>query len=177
MLLFPDDLLPQSTGDRDEDFMREAILEAKLAWEEDEVPVGAVLVDELKGEIVARSHNRREASQRSTDHAELNVIEALSRERGSWRLEHTVLYVTLEPCVMCSGAILQARIPKLVYGASDPKAGACESLYTLLSDERLNHRCELKRGVHEAQCSELLSRYFKAKRAWKKQQKQATLTD
>ena len=162
MLVFPDDLLPPLTGNVDEDMMREAFLEAKLAWEKDEVPIGAVI--SLDGRVIARGHNTREASCRPTDHAEINVIESASKELKSWRLEHTTLYVTLEPCIMCAGAILQARIPRVVWAAPDPKAGACESLYQLLQDGRLNHRCEVHMGVHHSHSSGLLKAFFLQKR-------------
>jgi tRNA(adenine34) deaminase len=162
MLVFPDDLLPPLTGDVDEDMMREAFLEAKLAWEKDEVPIGAIIT--LGGEVIARGHNTRETSCRPTDHAEINAIENAAKVLGAWRLEQTTLYVTLEPCIMCAGAILQSRIPRVVWAASDPKAGACESLYELLKDGRLNHRCEVHSGVHQDQSSELLKSFFRQKR-------------
>jgi tRNA(adenine34) deaminase len=162
MLVFPDDLLPPLTGNADEDMMREAFLEAKCAWQKDEVPIGAVIA--LEGRVIARGHNTREASRRPTDHAEINVIESASKQLEAWRLEHTTLYVTLEPCVMCAGAILQSRIPRVVWAAPDPKAGACESLYQLLQDGRLNHRCEVHSGVYQARSSGLLKAFFRQKR-------------
>jgi tRNA(adenine34) deaminase len=162
MLQFPDDLLPPQSGETDFDMMREAVLEAKKAWELDEVPIGAVLVKD--GDIIARAHNTREKTKRPTDHAEIKVIEDAASQIEAWRLEGVTLYVTLEPCPMCAGAILQARIPRVVWGASDPKAGACETLYQLLNDARLNHSCEVLSGIHGEQCGALLSRYFKGKR-------------
>ena len=166
MLSTPDDLLPPEGGTEDEKFMREALLEAFKAWEMDEVPVGAVVVKD--GQIIARSHNTREASRRPTDHAELNAIEQASGALNTWRLEGARLYVTLEPCVMCAGAILHARIPEVIWGADDPKAGACVSLFQILQDHRLNHRCETRRGILGEACSEILKRYFREKRESKK---------
>ena len=166
MLSTPDDLLPPEGGTEDEMFMREAWLEAIKAWQMDEVPVGAVVVK--AGKIIARSHNQRESSRRPTDHAELNVIELAAQALNTWRLEGTRLYVTLEPCIMCAGAIIHARIPEVIWGADDPKAGACISLYQLLQDSRLNHRCETRRGVLGEACSEILKRYFRHKRLIKK---------
>lgn len=163
MLPPPLDLLPPVGPDDDSNYMREALLEALEAWKKDEVPVGAVMVH--GGEIIARSHNTREATQDPTDHAEITAIRRAAEVLGSWRLEETTLYVTLEPCIMCSGAILQARIPRVVWGASDPKGGGACSLYELLEDERLNHRCDTLGEVHREACSSILTRYFRAKRA------------
>jgi tRNA(adenine34) deaminase len=175
MLSTPDDLLPPEGGSEDEIFMREALLEAFKAWQMDEVPVGAVLVKD--GVVIARSHNTRETSRRPTDHAELNVIEYAARLLDNWRLEGTRLYVTLEPCVMCAGAIIHARIPEVIWGADDPKAGACVSLYNLLQDERLNHRCSVRNGVLGEACSDVLKRYFKQKRTTQKAKNERSLPD
>jgi tRNA(adenine34) deaminase len=166
MLSTPDDLLPPKGGTEDEKFMREALLEAFKAWQKDEVPVGAVIVKD--GQIVARAHNTRETTQLPTDHAELNAIQMAAGQLGNWRLEGTRLYVTLEPCVMCAGAIVHARIPEVIWGADDPKAGACKSLFQLLQDERLNHRCEIRSGILGEACSLILKRYFQGKRELKK---------
>lgn len=147
-----------------EHFMQIALEEARAAFDEKEVPVGAVIVHE--GHIVARAHNQREQLKDPTAHAEMIAITQAAESLGSWRLEGCALYVTLEPCPMCAGAILQARIPTVVYGATDPKAGAVDSLYQLLGDERLNHRVtNLVRGVLADRCGQILSEFFQAQRA------------
>ncbi|HPM80304.1 MAG TPA: tRNA adenosine(34) deaminase TadA [Candidatus Anammoximicrobium sp.] len=145
-----------------EHFMRRAIQEAQQARLEDEVPIGAVIVH--RGRLIASAHNQREQLRDPTAHAEMIAITQAAAALGSWRLEDCTLYVTLEPCTMCAGAIVLARIPLLVYGAADPKAGAVHSLYQLLSDPRLNHRAEVVAGVSAAACGELLSDFFQAKR-------------
>ena len=129
----------------DEFFMRAALLEAQAAEAEGEVPVGAVIT--LEGRVIAAAHNQREQLNDPTAHAEMIAITQAAAELQSWRLEGCDLFVTLEPCPMCAGAILQARIRRVVYGATDPKAGAAQSLYHLLNDFRLNHRCETIGGV------------------------------
>jgi tRNA(adenine34) deaminase len=139
-------------------FMAEALDEARKAGELMEVPVGAVIV--YRGEVISRAHNLREAEYDSTAHAEILAIRQACRVLGRWRLEDATLYVTLEPCLMCAGAILSARIPRLVYGASDPKAGAVVSLYRVLEDRRLNHQVEVVAGVLEEECSRILSSFF-----------------
>lgn len=146
----------------DEYFMREAIQEARYAEREDEVPVGAIIV--CRGEIIARAHNQREQLKDPTAHAEMIAITQATASMASWRLEECVLYVTLEPCVMCAGAILQARVSRVVYGAFDPKAGAVDTLFSLLNDSRLNHVCETKGGVLAKECAEMLSEFFQRKR-------------
>lgn len=143
-------------------FMREALQEAEYALREDEVPIGAVIVHQ--GRIIARAHNQREQLKDPTAHAEMLAITQAAASLGSWRLEETVLYVTLEPCPMCAGAILQARIPIVVYGAADAKAGAVDTLYTLLNDPRLNHRCNVFSGILGESCGKVLSRFFQEKR-------------
>ncbi|MGO2082586.1 tRNA adenosine(34) deaminase TadA [Vagococcus sp.] len=153
-------------------YMREAILEAKKAATIAEVPIGAVIV--FEGNIIGRGHNVRELSQDATTHAEILAIKAANRSLKSWRLEGAALFVTLEPCPMCSGAILNSRIPQVYYGAKDPKAGACDSLYHLLDDERLNHRCEVESGVLEEETATLLTDFFKELRAKKKLMKKKT---
>ena len=145
-----------------EHFMRLALQEAEQALAEDEVPIGAVIVH--GGRVIASAHNQRERLRDPTAHAELIAITQAAASLNSWRLEDCTLYVTLEPCPMCAGAIVLARIPRLVYGAADPKAGAVQSLYQLLSDSRLNHRAELVPGVLVDSCGELLSRFFQDKR-------------
>ncbi len=147
----------------DQHYMQMALAEAQQAFEEDEVPVGAVIVH--GGRVIAAAHNQREALRDPTAHAEMIAITQAAESLGSWRLEDCTLVVTLEPCPMCAGAILQARIPRVVYGAQDPKAGAVHSLYQLLNDARLNHRCEVVSGVLASQCSEILTRFFRQQRA------------
>jgi tRNA(adenine34) deaminase len=143
-------------------FMRIALEEAEQALRENEVPVGAVIVHE--GRLIARAHNQREQLRDPTAHAEMIAITQASESRQSWRLDGCTLYVTLEPCPMCAGAILQARIPTVVYGAADPKAGAVDTLFRLLDDPRLNHRVESVAGVLAASCGEILSRFFQEQR-------------
>lgn len=149
-------------GLTDEALVRLAIEEARKAVRLEEVPVGAVVA---KGEeILARAHNRRESDQDPTAHAEILALREASRRLGTWRLEGCVLAVTLEPCPMCAGAIVNARISKLVYGCSDPKAGACYSLYNIVQDPRLNHEVEVVDGVLERDCAFLLSDFFSSRR-------------
>jgi tRNA(adenine34) deaminase len=143
-------------------YMRQALGEARQALLEEEVPVGAVIV---RGEqVIASAHNQREQLKDPTAHAEMVAITQAAAAVGGWRLEECTLYVTLEPCIMCSGAILQARLPLVVFGATDPKAGAVDSLFHLLSDPRLNHRCQVIPGVLAAECGEILTRFFQAQR-------------
>ena len=144
-------------------FMRLALNEAEAALAENEVPVGAVIAHD--GRVIAAAHNLRETLRDPTAHAEMIAITQAAESLGSWRLEGCTLYVTLEPCPMCAGAILQARIPTVVYGATDPKAGAVQSLYQLLSDLRLNHRCEVVPGVLGDACGTILTRFFQQQRA------------
>lgn len=142
--------------------MLRALAEAALAVDENEVPVGAVIVRDER--IIASAHNQREQLRDPTAHAEMIAITQAAEALGSWRLINCTLYVTLEPCPMCAGAILQARIPRVVYGAGDSKAGAIDSLYQLLSDGRLNHRAETVRGVLATECSDMLTRFFQLQR-------------
>jgi tRNA(adenine34) deaminase len=146
----------------DEAAMNLALEEARKAEGENEVPVGAVVV--VDGEVVARDHNRREQHQDPSAHAELLAMRSAAKELGSWRLTRATLYVSLEPCPMCAGAAVAARLERLVFGAFDPKAGACGSLYNLCSDPRLNHEVELVSGVSAAESGEILKRYFLNKR-------------
>jgi len=143
--------------------MRLAIEEAEAALAEDEVPIGAVIVS-LDGGVVGRAHNQREQLLDPTAHAEMIAITQAAQALRSWRLENTILYVTLEPCPMCAGAIVQARMPFVVYGTADPKAGACHTLYQITSDARLNHRARVVGGVLDERCAALLSDFFAAKR-------------
>ncbi|MEQ6857173.1 tRNA adenosine(34) deaminase TadA [Lysinibacillus capsici] len=159
--------------DADRLFMKQALEEAQQAALLGEVPIGAVLVYE--GKIIARAHNLRETTQNATTHAELLVIQEACKKIGSWRLEDTTLYVTLEPCPMCAGAILQSRVPRVVYGARDQKAGCVDSLYRLLNDERFNHECDVTEGILAEECGQVLTDFFKALRDRKKAEKKARL--
>lgn len=152
-------------------FMKQALEEAKKAAVLGEVPIGAILV--YNGEIIARAHNLRETTQNATTHAELEVIQEACKKIGSWRLENTTLYVTLEPCPMCAGAILQSRVPRVVYGARDLKAGCVDSLYHLLNDARFNHECEVTEGILAEECGQILTDFFRALRERKKAEKKA----
>ncbi|WP_442482839.1 tRNA adenosine(34) deaminase TadA [Aeoliella sp. SH292] len=158
MTLDPLELQPRI----DQQFMRGALREAELAATEGEVPVGAVVVHD--GSIIAAAHNQRETLHDPTAHAEMIALTQAAAALGSWRLSGCTLYVTLEPCPMCAGAIVNARVPRVVYGATDPKAGAVESLYTLLADPRLNHASAVTRGVLEQECGDLLRHFFRARR-------------
>ena len=144
-------------------YMKMALADARQAAEEDEVPIGAVILHGQR--VIARAHNQREQLRDPTAHAEMIAITQAAQSLGSWRLEGCTLYVTLEPCPMCAGAILQARIPTVVYGAADPKAGAVQTLYQLLGDTRLNHRCQVVSGVLQEECSGELTRFFQRQRA------------
>ncbi len=145
--------------ERDEKWMREALAEAAKAASEGEVPIGAVAIS--RDEIVGRAHNVRERTNNPLGHAELLLIEQLARGAGSWRLDEIEIYVTCEPCLMCAGAMLQARIPRCVYGCADPKAGAVGTLYDVSNDPRLNHRIEVVRGVLAEECGRALSAFFR----------------
>lgn len=147
----------------DEMFMREAMAEAQKAFDLGEAPVGAVIV---RGEeIIARGHNLKEKLQDPTAHAEMLAIREASRRLGSWRLLNTTVYVTLEPCAMCAGAMVAARIPRLVYGAPDPKAGAAGSVVNIVQVDRFNHRMEVTAGVLKDECAGILQRFFARLRA------------
>ena len=146
----------------DERFMRLALEEAALALEHDDVPVGAVLVHE--GEVIGAGHNERELRQDPSAHAEMIALRAGAQALGSWRLLDTVLYVTLEPCAMCSGAIVLGRVPRVVYGTTDPKAGAAGSVLDILAEPRLNHRPAVRGGVLAPECAALLRAFFAARR-------------
>lgn len=150
----------------DEFFMKLAIEEAKKAEALGEVPIGAVIVKD--GVVIAAGHNLRETTQNAVTHAELIAIEAACKQENAWRLEGTTLYVTLEPCPMCSGAILLSRIERVVYGAPDPKAGCAGTLMNLLDDSRFNHQCEVVSGVLQEECGMLLTSFFRAIRERKK---------
>jgi len=143
---------------QDAKFMGAALEEAQQAFSLGDVPVGAVLVYE--GTIIARGHNQREWRQNPTSHAEMLVIQEGAEHLQSWRLLDTTLYVSLEPCLMCAGAMLQARIPRLVFGTTDPKAGACGSLFSIHQDSRLNHQIDITWGVQEEYCRNILRNFF-----------------
>ncbi len=147
-----------------ENLMAVAIEEARRCLDTDDVPVGAVLVD-AEGSIFARGRNEREETKDPTAHAEVLAIREAAALRGSWQLDDLTLLVTLEPCVMCAGAILAARIPAVVFGTWDEKAGAAGSVHDLLRDRRLPHRVEVIAGVREAECARLLSEFFSQRRA------------
>lgn len=148
--------------DLHDNFMRLAIQQAEAAMEVDEVPVGAVIVHQ--GKVIAAAHNQREMLRDPTAHAEMLAITQAAEAIGGWRLEDCALYVTLEPCPMCAGAIVQARIPMVVFGATDPKAGAVTSLFNLLNDSRLNHQATVIPAVSAERCGEILTRFFQEKR-------------
>ena len=142
----------------DEKFMRCALEEATIAYDADEVPVGAVVV---RGpEVIGRGHNRRETSLDPTGHAEILALREAASALGSWRLEGCTLYATLEPCVMCAGALLHARVARLVFGCLDPKGGGVRSLYRICEDSRLNHRIVVQGGILEQRCSSMLKDFF-----------------
>ncbi len=143
-------------------FMDRALKQAQLAYKKGEVPVGAVVVKD--GEIISRGYNLRESTNDPTAHAELLAMKKASKKLDSWRLTGCTLYVTLEPCPMCSGVIINSRIDRVVFGAYDQKAGCCTTLYHLCNDERFNHRAEILGGVSEEKCAKILSDFFKEKR-------------
>jgi len=143
--------------------MRFALAEAQRAFDEDEVPVGAIVVHQER--VIAAAHNQRETLNDPTAHAEMIAITQAAEALGSWRLLDCTLYVTLEPCPMCAGAIVQARLPTVVYGATDPKAGACHSLYQITADARLNHQATVLGGVLARECGGILQEFFARQRA------------
>lgn len=153
----PNPLQPHERG------MRLALAEAQAAFDEGEVPVGAVILHE--GRVIAAAHNQREALNDPTAHAEMVAITQAAEQLGSWRLLDCILYVTLEPCPMCAGAIVQARLPTVVYGTTDPKAGACHTLYQITQDARLNHQAAVLGGVLQEECRIILQAFFAQQRA------------
>ena len=156
-----------------EKYMREAIRQAKKAWALDEVPIGCVIV--FDGKIIARGYNRRNTDRNTLSHAELNAIKKASKKLGDWRLEGCTMYVTLEPCQMCAGAIVQARIDEVVIGSMNPKAGCAGSVLNLLDIPQFNHQVKTTRGILQEECSALLSDFFRELRKRKKEQKKDTL--
>jgi tRNA(adenine34) deaminase len=149
-------------------YMEQALREAETAGGEDEVPIGAIIVHDSplggRSRVIAAAHNQREQLHDPTAHAEMLAITQAAEALGNWRLENCTLYVTLEPCPMCAGAIVLARISRVVYGAADPKAGAATTLFRLLDDPRLNHRAEVVAGVLQDRCGRILSEFFARKR-------------
>lgn len=146
----------------DETFMQLALEQARRALEHGDVPVGAIVVRD--DEVIARACNERETTGDPTAHAEVLALRAAAKVMGTWRLGNTTMFVTLEPCPMCAGALVHARVPRLVYGPQDPRAGAAFSLYNIVQDPRLNHRVEITSGVLEQECAELLRSFFGGRR-------------
>jgi len=146
----------------DDDYMRMALAEARKALEKEEVPIGAVLVND--GRVLAQAHNSPITANDPSAHAEILVLRQAAQTMGNYRLTGAVLYVTLEPCIMCAGAIVHARLARVVFGARDPKAGAVVSLYEILKDKRLNHQVDVTEGILKEECGEILSRFFRKKR-------------
>lgn len=151
--------------DNNEKYMREAIKQAKKAAAIDEVPIGCVIV--YKDKIIGRGYNRRNTDKSTLAHAEIIAIKKASKKLGDWRLEECTMYVTLEPCQMCAGAIVQARIPKVVIGSMNPKAGCCGSILNILQVEKFNHQVEMENGVLGEECSQMLTNFFKELRVKK----------
>lgn len=143
-------------------FMRQAIKQALIAKEKDEVPIGAVIV--IDGKIIAKAYNQMEKTQRATAHAEILAIEKACKKLKSWRLDGAEMYVTVEPCAMCAGAITNARIKKVYFGAYESKSGCAESLYPVLTENGLNHKTEYEGGIEREICAQILKDYFKSKR-------------
>ncbi|HFI0593419.1 TPA: tRNA adenosine(34) deaminase TadA [Streptococcus suis] len=160
------------TLEEKEYFMRQALEEARKSLEKDEIPIGCVIVKE--GQIIGRGHNAREELNQAIMHAEVMAIQEANRVEGNWRLLETTLFVTIEPCVMCSGAIGLARIPQVVYGAANQKFGAAGSLYDILTDQRLNHRVEVETGILEESCAQIMQGFFRQRREKQKADKLAT---
>ncbi len=150
----------------EEKFMKEALKEAYKAYEKEEVPVGAVIVKE--GKVIARAHNLKESKRLATCHAEILAIQKASKKLKAWRLENCEMYVTLEPCSMCAGALIQARIKKVYIGTMDEKTGACGSVYNLLEDYTFNHKVEWEKGILKEECEKILQDFFKKLRNKKK---------
>jgi tRNA(adenine34) deaminase len=155
--------IPANPLQLEERWMRFALEEARAAFDEGEVPVGAVIIHD--GRIIAAAHNQRETLNDPTAHAEMIAITQAAEQLGSWRLLECTLYVTLEPCPMCAGAVVQARLPNVVYGTVDPKGGACHTLYQITQDTRLNHQCQVLGGVLKDECRMILQDFFAQQRA------------
>lgn len=150
----------------DEGYMKEAIKQAKKAYALDEVPIGCVIVQDNK--IIARGYNRRNTDKNALAHAEISAIKKASKKTGDWRLEDCTMYVTLEPCQMCAGAIVQSRMKKVVIGAMNPKAGCAGSVINILQMKQFNHQAEMENGILEKECADMLSTFFKELREKKK---------
>jgi tRNA(adenine34) deaminase len=142
-----------------EKLMKQALKEAKKAYEKEEVPIGAIIVKD--GKIIARAHNMKEIKNDTTEHAEIRAIKKASKKLGAWRLSECEMYTTLEPCPMCAGAIIQARIKKVYIGAMDEKTGACGSVLNLFKDHKFNHEVQVENGVLEKECKQILQDFFK----------------
>lgn len=149
------------TDEKLEEYMYKALELAQIAKDKREVPIGAIVVDNNDGTIIGRGYNEREEKQDSLLHAEINAIQEACQAKKSWRLEDTTLFVTLEPCPMCAGAIINSRIPNLVYGAQDPKAGSVDTLNNLLTDTRYNHQSQVQSGILKSECAEILKSFFR----------------
>ena len=156
---------------QEEKYMKEAIRQAKKAYALDEVPIGCVIVQD--GKIIARGYNRRNTDKNTLAHAELTAIRKASRKTGDWRLEDCTMYVTLEPCQMCAGAIVQSRMKKVVIASMNPKAGCAGSVLNLLQMAAFNHQVEIERGLLEEECSKMLSQFFRELRERKREKKQS----
>lgn len=154
--------------------MKEALKQARKAYALDEVPIGCVIVYEEK--IIARGYNRRNTDKTTLAHAEITAIKKACKKLGDWRLEECTMYITLEPCPMCAGAIVQARIPRVVVGSMNPKAGCAGSIYNMLEEPRFNHQVEFLKGVLEEECTQMLKNFFKELREKKKVAKETTAT-
>jgi tRNA(adenine34) deaminase len=157
----------------DEKYMKQAIKQAKKAYAIDEVPIGCIIVRDEDGKVIARGYNRRNMDKNTLSHAELNAIRKASKKLGDWRLEGCTMYVTLEPCQMCAGALVQSRIDRVVIGSMNPKAGCAGSVLNLLQIAGFNHQVEIVQGVCREECSAMLSDFFKELREKKKRKKHA----
>lgn len=164
--------IKKSEKKSDEDYMKEAYNEAIKAYQGGDVPIGCVIVKD--GKIIARGHNRRNKDGNVLSHAEITAMRTACRKAGDWRLEDVIMYVTLEPCPMCAGAIVQARIPKVVMACRNPKAGCAGSVINLLDMKGFNHQVEVEEGIMQEECSELLKRFFKELRIKLKEEKKKT---
>lgn len=151
------------TQEEKEFFMTEALKEAQISLQKEEIPIGSVIVKD--GQIIGRGHNAREELNQAIMHAEIMAINEANIAEGNWRLLDATLFVTIEPCVMCSGAIGLARLPRVIYGAQNPKFGAAGSLYDILTDQRLNHRVTVERGILEKECAQIMQDFFRHRRA------------
>lgn len=151
------------TQEEKEFFMTEALKEAQISLQKEEIPIGCVVVKD--GQIIGRGHNAREELNQAIMHAEIMAINEANIAEGNWRLLDATLFVTIEPCVMCSGAIGLARLPRVIYGAQNPKFGAAGSLYDILTDQRLNHRVTVERGILEKECAQIMQDFFRHRRA------------